>query len=365
MRPLHACWLCVLVVVSAGLVSSLPAHGQQARPAPNCVGLSRSDAGLRLEQIGWTGQWRSAGPPPAPQQQDTVAFQAPPAGTPSLSRGALILWVYDAVPAHVIPAPAVAVPDCSRWPGSVFDPASASCRCVDGQWWRLDGEGCTSRDDAAAQFCAKEWPGSVPAWSASGLLQCACPPDLYWDEEARACGAAPIGAATDCSERWPGTTPVFSPGAFAYECVCPNGTRWDERRNRCQDATEPAFAATAPLPPAPAMPPPPGAAPEPAGQGVPVPPSSAPPPGAEEGGVPPPPPAASGGGGAGGECERLLSEIRGRAAAGQAREADALALRAATRGCDPGAISDAVKGGPDAGAAPPPALPPQRPATRY
>ncbi|MBI5505980.1 MAG: PASTA domain-containing protein [Deltaproteobacteria bacterium] len=368
MRHLRqCCWLLLVLAVSIGVASPAATAGPE-RPTPNCVGLSRAEVGAWLEQIGWRTEWRSAGLAPTPQQQGRVAFQTPAAGEAAPAGTAVILWLYDGAASPAVAPrgsapPLAAVADCSRWPGSVVDPASGSCRCPEGQWWRPGGEGCATREEAAALFCSRMWAGSVPAWSASGDFHCGCPPESFWDAEAGACGGPHPEPAADCAERWPGTVPVFSPGATAYECRCADGARWEESRRRCQPAVD---ANASPIM-VPAPPGDPSANPPPATLGP-----QAPRRDDDDGAwpaAPPPPASGAAAGGGDSDCEGLLAEIRGRARAGQTSEADTLALRAATRGCDPGAVSDAVRGGAGSTGAPTPApaapAPRQPPAMRY
>lgn|GEM_PF-2496209 len=355
------CRVLAFVVVSFGAVPCRVA-AEPPHAAPSCVGLASAEVAARLDQTGWKVEWRSAGPAPGSQQQGRVASQAPPAGAAMPAGTPLILWVYEgaaaAAPAPGSVAGAGAAPDCSRWPGSVADPATGSCLCSGGQWWRFDGQGCATREQAAALFCSAAWAGSVPVWS-SGSFHCDCPPELFWDAEALSCGGASAEAAADCSERWPGTAPVFSPGASAYECACTDGSRWEESRQRCQASVESVGGVVAPQLPS-------------AAAGVASPPDlSSPAPPTLNADAPAAGPSSTGGAAAASDsgCGSLLAEIASYARARQGPEAESLALRAATRGCDPGAISEAVRGvtGAAGAAAPTPeASPPlQRPAMRY
>ncbi len=362
MRHLRQCCRYLLLLCVLTCVAVPAARAEPERSIPAFVGLSRAEVGTWFDQLGWKAEWRSAGPAPGPQQQGRVASQAPAAGVAASASGVqVILWVYEGEAAAaaaslgaVAAAPRAA--DCSRWSGSVADPASGACRCATGLWWKLDGAGCATREEAAAQFCSGEWAGSRPTWSTSGDFHCDCSADLFWDAEAQACGAPHPDAGADCNERWPGTRPVFSPGATAYQCVCPGGSRWEESQHRCQISVDagglgmmvPA-APAAQVPIQPATPSQQAPSADTYGDGGAQPDGAAP---VDDSG-----------------CESLLAEIRGRAAAGQTSQAEGLALRAATRGCNPGAISAAVRGEAGSPAAPVPApsapAPRQQPAMHY
>ncbi|HEY2773831.1 MAG TPA: hypothetical protein VGK20_07240 [Candidatus Binatia bacterium] len=264
-------------------------------------------------------------------------------------------------------APQGATPshDCSRWPASTYDDASGTCVCPQGMWWNLRGDACLPREHAAGEFCTTVWPGSQPFFFGAGGYRCICAPPTVWDSQATAC-RQPIttGSDEDCQRQWPGTMPVLSPSGADSECRCPGGRRWDEVSRGCVPgapvvASRGYFAEGYPTAapggpggqPQAAMPGAVGQAPGVAGQATGVPdqppggypggatlprgggPASPPPPAAAAGQAPPPSP----------ECESLLAEIRGRAAAGQTDQADALGMRAAVAGCDPAAISDASR----------------------
>lgn len=237
--------------------------------------------------------------------------------------------------------------DCSRWPASVFNEESQSCACPAGMWWNLRGDACLPREHAAAEFCSTVWPSSSPYLIAGVGYRCVCAPPLLWDAQATGCRQPVQIGESECTAEWPGTLPVLSPSGTEFECRCPGGQRWDEGVRSCvagapvvpvsrgfygeEGAAGPGLAPGAP-PPAgaggwPATAPTNPATADPAAASPPVP------------VVPiPPVPAA-----AGGRCEALLSEIRGRAQAGQTAEADALGMKAAVAGCDPAAISEAAR----------------------
>lgn len=267
--------------------------------------------------------------------------------------------------------------DCSRWPASVFDEASASCVCPQGMWWNLRGDACLPREHAAHEFCTTVWPSSDPYFVAGGGYRCVCAPPLIWNAEATACRpTVPIGQE-DCTAEWPGTLPVLSPSGTEFECRCPAGRRWDETNRSCVDGApvvtvskgffpdgSGADPSAAPVPGSPRGLPPSGAAPLPASPSPTVPagtelpdedaPREAPGRAAGEGPAyaPPTGPGSAAPGTAAPsavanpKCEALLSEIRGRAAAGQNDQADALGMRAAVAGCDPAAISEAARAKP-------------------
>ncbi|HYB99075.1 MAG TPA: PASTA domain-containing protein [Candidatus Limnocylindrales bacterium] len=304
--------------------------------------------------------------------------------------------------APALPAAPV-MADCSRWPGSSYDRVIGACRCPEGQWWGLHGDRCEPREKAAGDVCSSKWPGSIPAFTGEGTFHCTCPPEKPWNAEALECGASTHEVGAECQSRWPGTVAVLSPSGTDYECRCPMGMRWEESRSRC-DASVAVEAGAGTAPAAGAAPgvagprergdsslsmPPPvedenwdeaqpgrfedgagdrygdaprgsdryrdargdgggddryGNAPDGGGGGddqVPWPPPrpyEAEP--ASPGDHAPPPHDAAAE--EEGPCAAILAEIRGRAGAGQRAQADALALRAATRGCDPKAIADAV-----------------------
>ena len=243
--------------------------------------------------------------------------------------------------------PPAAGQDCARWPASRFDPVAQACLCPDGMWWNLRGDACLPREHAAAELCGSAWPSSQPVFVEGGQYRCVCPLPSLWDPVSAACAVPPTVGAQECGEEWPGTMPVLAPSGTEFECRCPGGRRWDQVSRGCVDSAPLAGAArmfvpTVALPPS-------ATAPRPGeyGAGTAVPnggawqaeaeePAALPSGGAAPMGVPEP--------SASSPCEALLAEIRGRAAAGQKAEVDALGMRAAVRGCDPAAISDAVRG---------------------
>ena len=234
--------------------------------------------------------------------------------------------------------------DCSRWPASVFDAAKGSCVCPAGMWWNLRGDACLPREHAAHEFCATMWPGSDPYFVAGGGYRCVCAPPLVWNPKATACRPVPTIGEEDCTREWPGTMPVVSPSGTEFDCRCPNGRRWNESTRSCVDGAPvvPALHGFFPQEErpgalAPAVPVAPGAP----GSAAPAP--SALPGEAAGAGAVAPPPAAAASPGSNPQCEALLSEIRMRAAAGQADQADALGMRAAIAGCSPAAISEASR----------------------
>lgn len=349
-------FLCWIALTTGVVVVPSRCVAETERQTPALVGVERGEAAAWLEEIGVKAEWRSAGTASVAGQEGRVAAQAPPAGTPLAAQAPVMVWVYDAgavtggaasAAAHGVPGARPMGPDCSRWPGSVADAEHGSCRCPEGQWWKLDGDGCLSPEAAAAEFCPRIWAGSRPLWSATGDFRCDCPAELLWDAESASCVTPASEAAVDCNERWPGTRPIFSPAAVAYECRCGRGSRWEEDLHRCVDAATAVSGAGAPAPTGGLTPPaaePQASEPAPA---EPVP--AAPRPQADPSGN--------------SACAELIEEIRGRARAGQGPQADAVALSAATKGCDPAAISEAVRGaGPAAGAPAPPAATPQPPA---
>jgi hypothetical protein len=285
------------------------------------------------------------------------------------------------VAALVLPLPSVSgaqtatAHDCSRWPASVFDEVSGSCVCPQGMWWNLRGDACLPREHAAHEFCTTVWPSSDPFFVAGGGYRCVCAPPLIWNAEATACRpTVPIGQE-DCTAEWPGTLPVLSPSGTEFECRCPAGRRWDETNRACVDGAPVVSVSRGFFPdgsgadPGMAAPVPGGVPSPPRAAGVPdagspaatMPPGMEPPaqdspreipgrsPGEGPAYAPPAGPGAASPGAAGQgaavnpKCEALLSEIRGRAAAGQSDQADALGMRAAVAGCDPAAISEASR----------------------
>lgn len=242
--------------------------------------------------------------------------------------------------------PPAAAQDCARWPASRFDPVAQACLCPDGMWWNLRGDACLPREHAAAELCGSAWPSSQPVFVEGGQYRCVCPLPSLWDPASAACAVPPTVGAQECGEEWPGTMPVLAPSGTEFECRCPGGRRWDQGSRGCVDSAPPAGAArmffpTVAIPPTPVAP---GAGDRGAGP--------APDAGVRQPGVQDPAALPSGGAApmvvpapsASSPCEALLAEIRGRAAAGQKAEVDALGMRAAVRGCDPAAISDAVRG---------------------
>jgi hypothetical protein len=243
--------------------------------------------------------------------------------------------------AQAEPAAAVADEehDCSRWPASVYDAARGACVCPAGKWWNVRGDACLPREHAAHEFCSMMWPSSDPYFVAGGGYRCVCPPPLVWNAEATACRPVPPIGVEECAREWPGTLPVLSPSGTEFDCRCPSGRRWDEPSRSCVDG--------APAVPAPRgfFPQEEGAAPSPGTPGsVPLPPVEAP-------GAVALPPADSGAAyvppvesvPSNPRCEALLGEIRARAAAGQADQADALGMKAAVAGCSPSDIADAAR----------------------
>ncbi len=240
-----------------------------------------------------------------------------------------------------------AAQDCARWPASKFDPVAQACLCPDGMWWNLRGDACLPREHAAAELCGNAWPSSQPVFVEGGQYRCVCPLPSLWDPASAVCAVPPTVGAQECGEEWPGTMPVLAPSGTEFECRCPGGRRWDQVSRGCVDSAPPAGAArmffpTVALPPSAA-----GPGPGHFGAGVAAPDGGFRQPRPEDssalssgGAAPLPVPAPS----APSPCETLLAEIRGRAAAGQKAEVDALGMRAAVRGCDPAAISDAVRG---------------------
>jgi hypothetical protein len=224
-------------------------------------------------------------------------------------------------------------------------------------WWNLRGDACLPREHAAREFCTTVWPGSDAYFVAGGGYRCVCAPPLLWNAEATACRAPNTFGAEDCAKEWPTTLPVLSPSGTEFECRCPGGRRWDETSRSCV-AGAPVVSVSrgfanegdAPGSPAPQAPayvaPPSGAAlPSNALPSDAIPPS--PPPTATAPGASVPGAAPSVGGARPGAnaaaCDALLAEIRGRAAAGQTGQVDALGMRAAIAGCDPAAISEATR----------------------
>lgn len=284
-------------------------------------------------------------------------------------------------------APAV-VQDCSRWPASSYDPVSGTCLCNQGLWWNLRGDACLPKEHAAGEFCGMVWPGSQPLFTTGGGYRCVCLPPLLWDSQAVGCRAPMVDGEEDCLREWPGTLPVLSPSGTEFECRCPGGRRWDDARRTCVDGAPVVGVARGYFvpdgalapgrgPSAPSEMPPAGAAPYEAPRGAPgefprgAMPTDEPPPRAwpqgappatlpqddagrpdtgavdprdARGALPPPngdsaaPPASSDP-----KCEALLAEIRARAGAGQAAQADSLGMKAAIAGCDPKAIADAAR----------------------
>jgi hypothetical protein len=250
---------------------------------------------------------------------------------------------------------AAAAGDCSRWPASVYETASAACVCPQGMWWNLRGDACLPREHAAKEFCSTVGPGSDPYFTAGGGYRCVCAPPLLWNAEATACRAPYTTGDDDCTTEWPGTLPVLAPSGVEFECRCPGGRRWDETTRSCVPGAPPVASlhgffpqqapdADAPVAPRPGGPG--GAGPDRGaypgeGGGAPTPPvpgdGNAGGPGAVPAAIPRVPPAPTG------ECESLLSDIKGRAAAGRSDEADALGMKAAIAGCDPAAIAEAVR----------------------
>jgi hypothetical protein len=287
----------------------------------------------------------------------------------ALALGAAFVCLTAATAMAQAPAEAPAPPeagagvpshDCSRWPASIYDDASATCVCPQNMWWNLRGDACLPKEHAAGEFCSTVWPGSQPAFGPGGSYRCVCAPPLLWNAEATACRMPPTIGEDDCTRQWPGTLPVLSPSGVEFECRCPGGRRWDESTSTCvggapvvrvspgffsdgaapgqgpAEAPVPPAAAVAPAPgfgppssaTAPAFTPPPASGPAPS-------PAYAPPPAA---GAAAPPPSTGNP-----ACDSLLAEIRARAQAGQASQADALGMKAAIAGCDPKAISDASR----------------------
>lgn len=257
--------------------------------------------------------------------------------------------------AQVVPMPPGPVArDCARWPGTVFDQTTSSCLCPQGMWWNMRGDACLPREHAAGEFCAAVWPGSQPLSLAFGY-RCICMPPLQWDEEGGACLATSVSGDEECSRQWPGTMPVLSPSGKEFECRCPGGKRWDEPSRLCVDGAPVVTVAPGLFPP-----PAPGAVPSPAPGGAPPPahapaeiPGGPPPslpedPGQPDTGPMPAPPEHQPGippvrAAPNGNCEGMLAEIRGLAAAGRAAQADSLGMKAAVAGCDPAAISEAAR----------------------
>lgn len=276
------------------------------------------------------------------------------AGLPATFAAVAVLALAAAARAQApeVPAAAVAgddpvVRDCSRWPASVYDAATGSCVCPQGMWWNLRGDACLPREHAAGEFCGTVWPASSPFFVAGGGYRCVCAPPLLWDAQATACRLPASVGEADCTAEWPGTLPVLSPSGTEFECRCPGGLRWDEPTRSCVAgapvvpfargfSNEGAVAPPGyPAPPAPAAPP----VPSPTGPSYP---GLGDLPGAGQGAapgamIPPLPP------GDDSKCARLLAEIRGRAQAGQAPEAEALGMKAAVAGCDPTAIAEASR----------------------
>lgn len=259
------------------------------------------------------------------------------------------------VPSTAVVGSDAVVRDCSRWPASSYDEATGTCVCPPGMWWNLRGDACLPREHAAGEFCATVWPGASPFFVSGGGYRCVCAPPLLWDSQATACRMPVSVGEADCTAEWPGTFPVLSPSGTEFECRCPGGFRWDEGSRAC--------VAGAPVVPyargfsnegAVAPPPVPGQAapgvPSPTGPTYPglgepgfAPPSAGPDArpqgqGAAPGAMIPPVPR-----GDDSKCARLLAEIRGRAQAGQAPEAEALGMKAAVAGCDPAAIAEASR----------------------
>jgi hypothetical protein len=233
--------------------------------------------------------------------------------------------------------------DCSRWPASIYDPATASCVCPASMWWNLRGDACLPREHAAAEFCTTVWPSSSPFLMSNGGYRCVCAPPLMWNEQATACRPPAASIEMDCTSEWPGTLPVLSPSGTEYECRCPGGRRWDEPSRSCVAGAPVVAMGRGFYGDDPSAPPPasgPGSVPQqqafpspvPYGQPAPLAP------------VAPPAAAIPGAGTApSAECARLLAEIRMRAQAGQTAEADALGMKAAVEGCDPASIADAAR----------------------
>jgi hypothetical protein len=241
--------------------------------------------------------------------------------------------------------------DCSRWPASVFDEATASCVCPALMWWNLRGDACLPREHAAAEFCSTVWPSSSPYLMSGGGYRCVCAPPLMWNEQATACRPLTTSVEMDCAAEWPGTLPVLSPSGTEYECRCPGGRRWDEPSRSCvAGAPVVAVGRSYGDDPVPGASPGPGYIPSP----QPVYPQDSPggfpasPPPTADGGArtapsPPAQPIPGAGSAPSAECASLLSEIRMRAQSGQAAEADSLGMKAAIAGCDPAAIADAAR----------------------
>lgn len=288
---------------------------------------------------------------------------------------ATALFALCLVPASLLPPSALAqtetpppvqggvgAPDCSRWPGSVYDAALASCVCPNGMWWNLRGEACLPREHAAGEFCSTVWPASQPYFLSGGGYRCVCAPPMLWDAQATACRAPIAVGDQDCAVEWPGTLPVLSPSGTESECRCPGGRRWDDSTRSCVGGA-PVVRAThgfyddgsggvAPQPQPQPQPPvvQPGSAPTaPPVDGFGASPSAVPSavPGAQPAGAGPGSPSATGAGAIAPQsnpaCDSLLADIRDRAAAGDSAAGDALGMRAAVAGCDPKAISDAAR----------------------
>lgn len=263
-----------------------------------------------------------------------------------------------------LPEPAPVSRDCSRWPASVYDEASANCVCPAGMWWNLRGDACLPREHAAGEFCSTVWPSSQPLFVANGGYRCVCAPPLLWDAQATGCRPPLASGEEECSVEWPGTLPVLSPSGTEFECRCPGGRRWDDNSRTCVGGA-PVIRATRGVFTEPYDPPAPGMREAPVAPGATIPPSAPPtvaPGPARSPGDPiapgddgaravpqaPPgqrpaqadaPPRSTGNA----TCDALLAEIRARAAAGQPDQADAMGMRAAVAGCDPTAIADAAR----------------------
>ncbi|HXC52856.1 MAG TPA: hypothetical protein VN634_18365 [Candidatus Limnocylindrales bacterium] len=307
----------------------------------------------------------------------------------NLLRGALVAALVVAVHSMHQPAamaqpanaPLPAAPhDCSRWPASVYDEATGTCLCAQGLWWNLRGDACLPKEHAAGEFCGTVWPGSQPLFTSGGGYRCVCIPPLMWDSQATACRAPMVDGAEDCLREWPGTLPVLSPSGTEFECRCPGGRRWDDGRRNCVDGAPVVSVARGFFVPDSAVPPigneVPPAPPFPGNAAPPAPPSSEEPlprggadlaPGGENAlpragereteppragtdyprgpataARPPAPTYEAPPRGSSATCDALLAEIRARAAAGQASQADSLGMKAAVSGCDPKAIADAA-----------------------
>ncbi|HYC56274.1 MAG TPA: PASTA domain-containing protein [Candidatus Binatia bacterium] len=264
----------------------------------------------------------------------------------------------------------------SKWSGSVpvfRGDGTFHCICPPDRPWNAETMECSGSSKEAAAECQSRWPGTVPVLSPSGTdYECRCPMGMRWEQSRARCDASVALEGHGAPPQRPDA------GGVAPDPIPPPDEEgWDEgepghlddpgsQRYEERDGPEGQFSDDdqVPWPPRRDGDRSPGGARDDlgdvdadrgnAGAGR----EDLAPPAPDDGDTAQPPgrvvtpgsnaqrgPGSDGNAEEEGPCAALLAEIRGRAGAGQAAEADALALHAAGKGCDPEAIAAAVAAG--------------------